>query len=135
MAKILSREDILAVQDLVTEEVEVPEWGGSVFIRTMTGAERSTWETQITGGQLGSGGDIKVDISDLREHLLVRVIVDEKGERMFTDKEIKVLGGKSAAALDRLFEVAQRLNRLSDRDMEELEKNSVSALNGGSGSD
>lgn len=133
MAKILSREDILSAHDLVTEEVEVPEWGGSVFIRTMTGAERNAFELEVVPGV--ADGSNKMDILNMREKLLVKVIVDEDGERMFTDKDIKALGQKSAAALDRLFEVAQRVNRLSAQDVEELEKNSVVFQNGGSGSD
>lgn len=130
---ILNREDILKAQDLVTEEVEVPEWGGSVFIRTMTGAERNAFELEVVPGV--ADGSNRMDVLNMREKLLVKVIVDDKGQRLFTDKDIKALGEKSAAALDRLFEVAQRLNRLSARDVEELEKNSVIAQNGGSGSD
>lgn len=131
---ILSREDILTAQDLVTEGVEVPEWGGSVFIRTLTGTERNTWELEAVPN--ANRGDYQsMELLNLREKLLVKVIVDEEGKRLFTDKDIKALGEKSAAALDRLFEVAQRLNRLSARDVEELEKNSVIAQNGGSGSD
>ena len=133
MAKILNRDDILAADDLVTEEVEVPEWGGSVYVRTMTGAERSHFELEIVPG-VGSG-DNRVEMLNLREKLLVLVLVDEDGQRLFSDKDIKVLGQKSAAALDRLFTVAQRLNGLSAADVAELEKNSDSAQRNGSGSD
>lgn len=133
MAKHLSRDQILSVQDLVVEEVDVPEWGGSVFIRTMTGTERNTFEIEVVPGV--TDGSNRMDVLNMREKLLVRVIVDENGEHVFSDEDIKALGQKSAAALDRLFEVAQRLNRLSAQDVAELEKNSVSAQNGDSGSD
>jgi hypothetical protein len=51
-------------------------------------------------------------------------MVDENGERLFQEEDTFPLGGKSAAALDRIFTVAQRLNGLRDEDVEELAKNS-----------
>jgi hypothetical protein len=49
---------------------------------------------------------------------------DENGERLFQEEDTFPLGGKSAAALDRIFTVAQRLNGLRDEDVQELAKNS-----------
>ena len=43
----LSREDILKAEDLPTEEVPVPEWGGSVLVRGLTGRERDLFETSM----------------------------------------------------------------------------------------
>ena len=40
--------------------------------------------------------------------------------------DVKALGKKSSLALNRVFEVAQRLNGLTERDMEELAGNSKS---------
>jgi hypothetical protein len=49
--------------------------------------------------------------------------VDDDGNRVFGDNDIEVLGGKSAAALNRLFAVASRLSGLSGSDVEELTEN------------
>jgi hypothetical protein len=46
---------------------------------------------------------------------------------VFTDADIVALGAKNAAALNRLFEVAQRLSGLRGEDFEELLGNSGSA--------
>ena len=45
--KRLSKDDILGVEDLSTEDVEVPEWGGMVTLRELKGSERDTsrWRT------------------------------------------------------------------------------------------
>ena len=43
---------------------------------------------------------------------------------MFSEKDITALGKKSAAALDRIYEASQKLNRLTDGDVDELAKNS-----------
>lgn len=53
---------------------------------------------------------------------------------MFSDHEAEVLGEKSAAALDLLFTVAQRLNALTNADVEELGKASGIVQSAGSGS-
>ena len=39
MAEYLSREVVLAAQDLKTEDVEVPEWGGTLLVRELTVSE------------------------------------------------------------------------------------------------
>ena len=44
---ILTRDQILQANDLVTETVEVPEWGGSVFVKSLTGVERDQFEAAI----------------------------------------------------------------------------------------
>ena len=73
--------------------------------------------------------DTAATMADSLEDLAVRVdhvgicVVDDAGERLFTDKDAAELGKKSAAALDRVFAVAQRLNGLSPSDVEELTKN------------
>ena len=120
---LLGKEDILKIQDLQFEEVEVPEWGGKVKVRMMTGTERDSFEQSIMKTE---GKEIVRDMANMRAKLLVRTICNEDGSRIFTDKDINVIGGKSAAALEKVFEVAQRLNKLSASDAESLEKNSES---------
>jgi len=125
---MLTREEILGKDDLPKREVDVPEWGGKVFVRTMTGAERDKFETVITKFSAALKG--KGDYSDLniRAKLVSLTLCDEHGKRLFSDADVVELSGKSAAALDRLSEIAQELNKMSDKDIEDLEKNSESGL-------
>ena len=120
----LTKDAILAAQDLKTESVKVPEWGGEVSVRTMTGTERDEVEAEtfLASGDAKSG-DAKSRYRNLRARVLVRVLVNEKGERLFGDSDIEALGRKSTAAIDRLFAVAQRLNALTEQDVEALLKN------------
>ena len=37
---LLSKSAILCANDLQTEDVDVPEWGGTVRVRSFTGRER-----------------------------------------------------------------------------------------------
>lgn len=113
MSKVLSRADIIGADDLKTVRIAVPEWGGDVFVRVMTGMERDEFEDFLIKGKARGA----------RAELAARTLVDEQGQRLFTGDEIEVLGKKSAPALDRVFDAAQRLNGFSERDIKELEKN------------
>ena len=118
---LLSKTAILAAQDLQTEDVEVPEWGGAVRVRSFTGRERDAFEASMVRGE---GRDRKVDLTNMRARLVGLTVIDETGQRLFTDDEVDLLGAKSGAALDRIFAIAQKLNGLSGADVEELSKNS-----------
>lgn len=117
----LSREAILEAQDLQGELVEVPEWGGPVYVRCMTGTERDAFESEA---YTLKGKNVEINRENFRARLLVRVLVDDLGARLFSDKDVAKLGGKSAKSLDRLFSVAMRINGLSREDVEDLTKNS-----------
>jgi len=125
----LNREEILKADDLPREPVDAPEWGGQVFIRTMTGTERDAWEAEMVQGK------DQVDMQNFRARLAVRVLVDEKGERLFKDGDAHRLGLKSARVLARIYDKARELNGLSNEDAEELVKNSGSAPSDKTGSD
>lgn len=112
----LDKAAILDACDLPTEEVEVPEWNGSVFVRSMRAVERDSLEVRVLA-------DGERNMANIRATFCARCIVDEEGERLFSDKDIPLLGNKSAAALDRIFAVVQRLNGLTADDVEELAKN------------
>ena len=118
---LLSKTAILTANDLQTEDVEVPEWGGAVRVRSFTGRERDAFESSMVRGD---GKDRKVDLTNMRARLVGLTVIDEAGQRLFTDDEVDLLGAKSGAALDRVFAVAQKLNGLSGADVEELSKNS-----------
>jgi hypothetical protein len=129
MSKYLGREKILGADDLASEDVAVPEWGGVVRVRCMTGAERDRFEESIVDQR---GKKTRVDMGNIRAKLVAATVVDEEGARIFSDRDVEALGKKSAAALNRVFEVAQRLSGITDDDVEELAKNSVGGPSDGS---
>jgi hypothetical protein len=131
--KILGRDDILNSEDLRSEAVDVPEWGGSVLVRALTGAERDAYESSIFTSKGGLSREY--DLQNIRAKLAARTIIGEDGKRLFTDADIVGLGLKSAAALDRVFTVAQRLSRLTAEDVKELTAQLGNAPSAASGSD
>lgn len=120
------RDDILGRDDRPVEVVAVPEWGMDVRVRALSGTARDAYEASCLK-KTGVKGAVEMTFTDIRARLVVRSIVDETGELVFTDADVVALGGKNAAALNRLFEVAQRLSGLRGEDFEELLGNSASA--------
>lgn len=120
--KFLSKDEILKAEDLKVEPVEVPEWGGTVNVRGLTGVERDDWEESRLDrkAKLRKGQATPLKLSNFRASLVVRTVCNDRGELLFGDKDIVLLGKKSAIALSRVFEVAMRLSGVSEDDVEEL---------------
>src|SRR5690606_20312294 len=101
MGKLLTREAILQAEDLPTEDVEVPEWGGVVRVRGLTGAERGAFEQSIVDAR---GKGARMNLQNVRARLVALAVVDESGNRLFSDADVEALGRKSGRALNRVFE-------------------------------
>lgn len=130
--KILTRDQILQCADIQTERVKVPEWGGEVLVRGLSGAERDSLEAAIVEVR---GRKQKLHLENTMARLVSMSVVDENGERLFSTGDIQALGKKSSSALQRVCEVAQRLSGLTQEDLEDMSKNSESGQPEGSPSD
>lgn len=130
--KALTADEILGTEDLPTEWVPVKEWGGKVLVRALSGTERDRFESSIVKTR---GNKREANTENIRAKLAQLTIVDpfDKAEEvakrrpLFTPKQIDALGRKSAAALDRVYDVAARLSGLTNKDVEELAGNSETA--------
>jgi hypothetical protein len=111
---VLTRDQILGADDLKKEEVQCPDWNGSVFVRTLTGLERDRFEQSY---------DVK-NPNGVRAQIASATVCDEAGNLLFTPADIALLAAKSCRPLDRIFDVATRLNKWTKADIDELEKNS-----------
>jgi hypothetical protein len=127
----LTKEQIRKADDVQTEVVPVPEWSGDVLVRGMTGTQRDAFEGEITERR---GKKVTYNLQNFRARLVALTVVDEKGERLFSDTDVEWLGGKSAAALARVFNKAAELSGISEGDIEDLTKNSPDDQSEGSGS-
>lgn len=114
---VLGRDQILQAQDIAKELVHVPEWGGDVYVRGMTGAERDKFEASLLTGKTNSK---TMNLINVRAKMASLTICDESGGLLFSEADVKELSKKSAAALQRIFEIAQRLSGLGEADIEEL---------------
>lgn len=93
MTKMLSAEAILAVNDLVEEVVEVPEWAGAVRVRAFTKAlqQQMREEARI-------GGEVQND------RLEILMLIYGMVEPQFTPEQCELLRRKHAGALDRVLD-------------------------------
>jgi hypothetical protein len=116
----LSREAILEADDTRYETVECPEWGGDVRLKSITGSKRDQYEASLVEER---GNSRKMNLRNARAKLIILCAVDETGRQLFTSEDLRQLGNKNAAPLDRLFDAARKLTGMSDDDVKELTEN------------
>lgn len=131
--RFLTADEILAADDLGLEDVEVPEWSGWVTVRGMRGSERDSFEASM----IEQRGKVRTsNLDNFRSKMVARCIVDRaSGQRLFTDAQAVALGRKSAAALQRVYRVAERLSGFSDDEVDELTEALKDEPSADSGSD
>jgi len=120
---MLTREQILEADDIKREEIDVPEWGGKILVQTMNSKDRDRWEEK----------QVNDPYNNIRASLIAKMVVDEAGERVFTNKDIEALGAKSSGPMAKIFKICQDMNGLTKEDIDKLEKNSESDQNESSG--
>lgn len=129
--KVLSKSDLLAATVVPTSTCAVPELGGVVHVRGMTGVERDAYESTLFKGK---GRHREINLANARAKLVAFCCVDDAGRRLFTDADADELGRVRVDVLNRLFIVAQRLSGLTDEEVEDLGKPMEIQTPGGSGS-
>lgn len=98
------RDKILQATDIQTELVEVPEWGVTVEVRGMSGADRARIFDAVSKNGEVSAGDLYV------ETVIATAYDPETGAHVFDEKDKAALMEKSAQAIDRLSQVGLRLS-------------------------
>lgn len=115
MSKLLDK--IKKVDDKNLIPVEVPEWGNLiVHVKQLTVGERDSYESEVYNASKSN----KM-LDNPRSKFLIKVLCDEDGDPLATD--FKELAALSSKPMEKLFEIAQKHNRLSDDDIEELSGN------------
>lgn len=109
---------------LPRETVECPEIDCKFILQGMSGTERDGWEKSLIRGR---GQRRDVDTENVRARLAVRCIINEAGERVLSDGDAAWFGQLRVDVLNRIFEVAQRLSGVGDKDIDELKKFSETA--------
>ena len=113
----LTRDEILAIEDLPVEAVEVPEWNGIVYMRTLSGKQRDDFTQLATDRRAAKHFDIR----GLKVRLVAMCLCDKNGKLLFAGNgDDAKLNAKAGAAIDRLFKAAQRLSGLSNDELDEM---------------
>jgi hypothetical protein len=122
----LTRAAIEKAAELRTKLVPVPEWGGDAMLRELTGTQRDAYEASIVDSKTVRRGKETTqgyNLYNIRARLVSLCLVDpETMQPMYDEREIGVLGNKSAAVLDRLFSECQKLSGITDEDFADMTK-------------
>lgn len=108
---ILSKAQISDADDIKTETVSVPEWGGEVLISVMSGKALSEFQSLLDDPEKQKDGGLLAQAVAL-------CLVDEKGKPLFSKAEAYMLGKKNGAVLFRLFKKITELNKIDEEDIE-----------------
>lgn len=108
----LTREQVLAYAmptRLRRQEVSIPGWDGSVWVREFTQGEyvaflRGLRVDEVTG---------RVNDPEYGEKLAAICLCTEEGERLFADGDVAALATLPASALAVIVDAAQKLNGLT----------------------
>ena len=129
---MLDKQQIRDADDVTQEQVLVPEWKGEVAVWSFTQKQRDEWEQRCVRQGAGTA---QQNIRGLKLELVMLVVHTAEGELMFGAEDREWLGEKNAAAIDRIYQVAKRVCRLSNEDIEDLAENSSPGPSGGSSFD
>lgn len=117
---LLSKDQILARRSLPSEVVEVPEWEGSVRIQGMSAGDADAFNASLVKRV---GKTMEMDREHYCAKLLSRCVVDANGERLLSEEHVVILSQQSAAPIQRLAVVAERLSGLQPGGVEDAAKN------------
>lgn len=124
------RDRIRTSNDLCITKMEVPEWGGEMYVRSLTALERSIFEDWVReeNKKCKEKEDGKeLDTALIRAKLIELASCTEVGTRIFEDGDYLWLAQKSS---DPIVKVSRKIQDLSGMGVEEQEqavKNSKTA--------
>lgn len=111
---ILGKNAILSADDFEYAIVPCPEWGGDVRVRGLSAAD------QAYIAKLSNQDKKEV----LALNVFIRGVVDENGERIFTNADMDELKKRSFAVIERVVKKISELTSKGDADtIDDLKKN------------
>ncbi len=108
--KVLTAEDILCKDDIETVDCYVPEWGGTVKLRSLSGLEAERFVAAFPPGERQSASAV---------HIVALCAIKEDGTPFFTSEQVEELKKKSLRGIMRLQKEVLRINGLSEEGLKE----------------
>jgi len=92
------REEILAKNDQPIVDMFIPEWNVTIKVKLWSAKQYEQYERYIERQK-----EFCPEIDTVRAAAAAKSIVDEQGNRVFSDEDIPALAEKSGLALKRIF--------------------------------
>lgn len=114
----LSKAALLAAANQTKlEPLELPELGGTVYVKAMTAGEREQFEQDMTSNDL-------VKSKKVRATVFANSVTDENGNRLFTPDDIDSINSLPASIVSKVFDKSNELNGINTQQViEQAEKN------------
>lgn len=104
------RDQILSAKDRTNKEVDVPEWGVKIELRSMSAASRIQMISEAYDPNTG-----QTDLNKLYPLIIVSACFDPKtGEPIFSQEDTSAIMDKSATVIERLANEAMGLSGMSE---------------------
>ena len=104
------RDLILKANDTPLEPIEVREWGCTVYVKALTGTQRSQLLKSVQAGGTVYG------------LAMVASLCDQEGNQLFNPADIDALNEKNGKVLERLSAFIVKLNGLHGEAIDEAKK-------------
>jgi len=131
----LTRAQLNEARTLDREAVTVPGLPDVVIVRTMTADEREDFDLENARlREAAPKDDERAWFRGYRLRLLVRCLCDESDARLYQPGEEAALGALHPRIIAQLFDVADRLNAVTARAVDDLAGKSEADRNGASSS-
>lgn len=115
----LDRSQILSKKvNLPRQEIQIPEWEGSVWVRSLTVGERDQIDSEFNAAR--SKGRTP---DNLRARMIIKGCCDEAGQPLFTEADLQEINKLPATTLEKIFDSILKINRIGAGAVEESEKN------------
>lgn len=118
--KALTRADIFSKPpEFARERVEVPQWGGHVYVKQITARAIETWQDWLVEQEKSDG--LK---HSFRVKLIMLCVCDEEGRLIFTDAaDLAVLTDRENSVVELLWQACRSVNRMDKEATEKAAKN------------
>lgn len=113
----LTIQSIQQVNDIETKDIEIPEWGGTMCFRLLSGSQRDEYEAfAMMRRKKGV-----LDPRGLKARLVAMCAIDENGQPFFpnVNEAVALLNSKSGKVVDRLYDELTLFNGFRSETKEE----------------
>lgn len=110
------RDQILSTDDIVQEDMIIPEWGDvKILVRSMTAGERTSMMGAAYNQDSGS-----MNFGSIYGLIIVKSVYDpDTGTPVFSEDDIPTLNEKNGAVVERIAQTAMRLAGLTTDSLDE----------------
>lgn len=111
------RKRLLGANDIKVEPIEIPAWGGTYYLRVISGKARESFEEAYSQEKM----------KNFRLRFLVLTLCDQEGKPILSDADMDALGERSSVEINRVFDAAWKLNAFTQEAVDALGEGSRGA--------